>query len=283
MVSQRSKCFSRSGRLATALQILMALVALVSLAPAPLRAQRTASTNPLARGRTLFDATCSRCHGIEGTGGVGPSLQRPVLARAPNDSIFAALIGGGIPERGMPGDWTLSDSDIAAIVTYVRSLGNRPPEKAPGDVARGETIFRGRGGCLTCHTVNGTGGILGPELTTVGAARGLAYLRRALREPGAELPAGPGISYAGSEHVRFLLVRATPQGGAPIMGIRVNEDAFTIQVRDTGGKIHSLDKLRLAKLEKLFHDSLMPVAGPSYSDAEIDDLVSYLMSLRGGV
>ena len=283
MASHGRTRFTRWATRATALSIVAAVASLASLAPAPLHAQRTASADPLARGRTLFDAACSRCHGIEGTGGVGPSLQRPVLGRAPNDSIFAALIGGGIPERGMPGDWTLSESDIAAIVAYVRSLGNRPPEKAPGDAARGASIFRGRGGCLACHTVNGTGGVLGPELTNVGAARGMAYLRRALRDPGAELPAGPGISYAGSEHVRFLLVRATPVGGTPITGIRVNEDAFTIQLRDTGGKVHSLDKLRLAKLEKLFHDSLMPVAGPSYSDAEIDDLVSYLMSLRGGV
>lgn len=274
----------RTTRLPRALGATVALLVLqMALPPGDLHAQVTASANPLARGRILFDAQCARCHGIEGTGGVGPSLQRPVLARAPNDTVFAALIGGGIPERGMPGAWQLSPNEVSAVIAYVRSLGNRPPEKAPGNATRGESIFRGRGGCLQCHTVNGIGGVLGPELSNVGAARGLAYLRRALRDPGAELPAGPGISYAGSEHVRFLLVRATPQGGAAITGIRVNEDAFTIQVRDTGGKIHSLDKARLTKLEKLFHDSLMPAAGPSYSDAEIDDLVSYLMSLRGGV
>lgn len=263
--------------------VVAALLVGMFVLPEAAHAQRAvAGVDPLTRGRILFDAQCARCHGIEGSGGVGPSLQRPVLARAPNDTVFATLIAGGIAERGMPGAWQLSPNEIAAVIAYVRSLGNRPPEKAPGDAARGEALFRGRGGCLQCHTVKGTGGVLGPELTDVGVARGLAYLRRALRDPGAELPAGPGISYAGSEHVRFLLVRATPLNGAPITGIRVNEDAFTIQVRDTGGKIHSLDKWRLAKLEKLFHDSLMPVAGPAYSDAEIDDLVSYLMSLRGG-
>lgn len=236
----------------------------------------------LTRGRVLFDAQCARCHGIEGTGGVGPSLQRPLLGRAPNDTALATLIANGIDDRGMPGAWQLSPNEVSMLVAYVRSLGNRPPEVAPGDAARGEALFRGRGGCLACHVVRGTGGVIGPELTNVGAARGLAYLRRALRDPGAELPAGPGISYAGSEHVRYLLVRAVPMSGPPITGIRVNEDAFTIQVRDTGGAIHSLEKRRLRALEKLFHASLMPSAGPAYTNTEIDDIVSYLMTLRGG-
>lgn len=263
----------------------LALACALTLAgPAVARAQQVASAGgaALARGRTLFDAQCARCHGIEGTGGVGPSLQRPVLGRAPNDTALATLIATGIDDRGMPGAWQLSPNEVSMLVAYVRSLGNRPPEVAPGDAARGEALFRGRGGCLACHVVRGTGGVIGPELTNVGAARGLAYLRRALRDPGAELPAGPGISYAGSEHVRYLLVRAVPMSGPPITGIRVNEDAFTIQVRDTGGAIHSLEKRRLRALEKLFHASLMPTAGPVYSNTEIDDIVSYLMTLRGG-
>lgn len=253
-------------------------------APATARAQQVAPAGDaaLARGRALFDSQCARCHGIEGTGGVGPSLQRPTLARAPNDTALATLIATGIDDRGMPGAWQLSPNEVSMIVAYVRSLGTRPPERAPGDATRGEALFRGRGACLTCHVVRGTGGVIGPELTGVGAARGLAYLRRALRDPGAELPAGPGISYAGSEHVRYLLVRATPASGAAITGIRVNEDAFTIQVRDTGGKIHSLEKRQLRALDKLFHASLMPAVGPAYTSTEIDDIVSYLMTLRGG-
>ncbi|MDH5312044.1 MAG: cytochrome c, partial [Gammaproteobacteria bacterium] len=63
-------------------------------------------------------------------------------------------------------------------------------------------------------------------------------------------------------------------------GMRVNEDAFSIQVRDVSGALHSFRKDELAGLDKIPSHSLMPPLGDALSSAEIDDLVSYLMSLR---
>lgn len=266
---------------ATTLALVAAGMVMTLLLPARMTAQGADSLG-LVRGRALFDAQCSRCHGIGGTGGMGPSLQRPVLPRAPNDSALIALIAMGIEEKGMPGAWQLGPNELQRLAAYVRSLGRHIEEPVTGNVSRGKELFAGRAGCYQCHIVAGKGGVLGPELTAVGASRGSAYLRRALRDPGFELPAGPGISYNGSEYARYLMVRATTATGRVVIGIRINEDAFTIQIRDPEGRLHSLDKLPLRSLEKLFHASLMPAVVAPFSDVDVDDLVAYLLTLRGG-
>jgi hypothetical protein len=61
----------------------------------------------------------------------------------------------------------------------------------------------------------------------------------------------------------------------------MNEDTFTIQLRDQAGRIHSLSKLDIAGLEKAFGESLMPDYGSELSASELDDLIAYLASLRG--
>lgn len=117
--------------------------------------------------------------------------------------------------------------------------------------------------------VEGKGGILGPDLTDVGLRRGADYLRESLVSPGATIPE------------RYLLVRAQTRAGEEVVGVRVNEDSFTIQLRDQAGRIHSLSKLELEDLEKAFGESLMPSYGSELRATELDDLIAYLASLRG--
>ena len=65
-----------------------------------------------------------------------------------------------------------------------------------------------------------------------------------------------------------------------VEGLRVNEDAFTVQVRDVSGTIHSFRKDELTQYEKVFAHSLMLEYSAALSDEDMDDLVSYMMSLR---
>src|SRR5262245_60969296 len=42
--------------------------------------------------------------------------------------------------------------------------------QSTGDVARGKTIFESsKGNCMSCHRVNGTGSLYGPDLSAIGA------------------------------------------------------------------------------------------------------------------
>ena len=65
-----------------------------------------------------------------------------------------------------------------------------------------------------------------------------------------------------------------------VEGLRVNEDAFTVQVRDVSGTIHSFRKDELTQYEKVFAHSLMREYSTALSDEDMDDLSSYMMSLR---
>ena len=220
-------------------------------------------------GKVLFDGHCSRCHGIGGTGGEGPSLALPVLRHAADDETLASVITNGIPDTDMPGNWMLGEREVQQVVQYVRSLSRAEPEAVPGDSDRGRLVFEGKGACNICHIVGGDGGALGPDLSNVGAVRGAAYLRESLVSPGKKVAQ------------RYVLVRARTDDGREITGVRVNEDSFTVQVRDESGRFHSMSKLSLEKLEKRFGESLMPSYEGELSASELDDVVSYLASLRG--
>jgi len=222
-----------------------------------------------APGRKLFDSHCSRCHNMGGTGGEGPSLARPTLRHAADEEALVKLIQEGIEGTDMPGTWQISESEVRQIAAYVRALGRVEEATLPGDRGRGRELFEGGSGCSTCHVVDGLGGILGPDLSDVGLRRGAAHLREALVSPGATV----------SE--RYLVVRARTRAGDEVSGLRLNEDSFTLQLRDQTGRIHSLSKLELEELQKAFGESLMPSYGSQLSDAELDDLVAYLASLRG--
>jgi hypothetical protein len=69
--------------------------------------------------------------------------------------------------------------------------------------------------------------------------------------------------------------------GAEIRGVRLNEDLFTIQLRDTTGKIHSIRKSNAELVRKETGASLMPSFKERLAPAELNDLVAYLASLGG--
>jgi cytochrome c1 len=71
------------------------------------------------------------------------------------------------------------------------------------------------------------------------------------------------------------------KGGGVVEGVRVNEDSFTIQLRDANGEIHSIQKLKVQKLEAEPGKSFMPGYKGKLSDAELNDLMAYLSSLGG--
>ena len=222
----------------------------------------------LARGKKLYDGFCSLCHGQTGTGGKGPNLAQPTLSRAPTDQRLVEVIREGIRGTEMPAFWQLTANEAKQVALYVRSLGRIEPEKLPGDPARGRQLYAARG-CASCHIVQGSGSSLGPELTEIGARRSSAYLRESIVDPGSAVPAG------------FLVITVMTAGGKSVRGMRVNEDSFTIQLRDAGGKFHSFRKAELAGISRETNLSLMPSYSGKFTPAELDDLIAYLAGLRG--
>jgi putative heme-binding domain-containing protein len=184
------------------------------------------------------------------------------------------LIKEGVPGTEMPATWQMDEREIRQVASYVRSLGRAEVAPLPGDPAKGKALYA-RGDCSKCHAVRGQGGVLGPDLTDVGARRGAGHLRQILLEPGSSKLVDSNGYYA------FLNVQVATRDGRVVQGIRVNEDSFSIQLRDSDNRLHSFEKRELAETKREPASSVMPSYAKTLSGTEIDDLVAYLFGLRG--
>jgi putative heme-binding domain-containing protein len=258
---------------------LLALLALVS--SSPLTAQDSAGApRPTADAERLYVNNCARCHGVGGTGGLGPALRQPKLRRGPTDEAIVRLILNGIPGTAMVGFWNLSEDDARSLTAYVRALGRFPPEIVPGDPSNGRAIYLGSGKCGDCHILDGVGAGWAPDLTDVGRRLNAATLRQALEDPGSAQPVSPLPSVHGP-YPRYLAIEATTATGRVVAGTRVAEDDFALVVRATDGRLVSLEKSTLRRLTKLPDRSPMPAYGNLLTATELQDLVAFLSSLKG--
>jgi putative heme-binding domain-containing protein len=263
--------------------LVLPVILALPVRPATVAAQDAAGADvpDPERGRSHYIASCARCHGVGGGGGEGPPLARSTLMRAPDDEALADIITGGIPGTGMSGSWWLSPGETEQVVAYVRSLAPSGPDEAElltGDPSRGRAIFDSEG-CARCHTVGGFGTARGPDLTTVGARRGATHLREALVDPTASLPRG--LTAMPRDFVDYLVVRVVDAEGTQVRGMRMNEDTYTIQIKDARGVLHSFYKPDLREFEREFDRSLMQSYADRLTDEQIEDLVAYLASLTG--
>ncbi len=167
----------------------------------------------------------------------------------------------------MPGS-PLTPSQVSSIAAYVKTLGRVAPEDISGDRDRGEAVYAGLD-CARCHTLGGRGGIIAPGLDDIGARRSATHLREALLAPEASVPSG------------FLQLRVVTRDGVALTGIRINEDAFSIQLRDLSGRLHSFWKDELDLIDPQWQRSPMTSYEGRLTVEQTDDLVAYLVALRG--
>jgi cytochrome c oxidase cbb3-type subunit 3 len=253
--------------------VLSLVVGVVLSVSVPVNAQTRplsgASATDTAAGKRIFDMQCAWCHGTDGVGGTGSTLQGRKLRHAADDAALMGILMNGIPGTEMPSFvWSLTDTMAWQTAAYVRSLGSLPPQRVPGNSERGLAIYESKG-CAACHVVSGRGGGLGPELTAIGALRGPQSLRESVTTPGAAQSPG------------YLVLRAVTRAGAEIRGNRVNEDVFWVHIRDVAGKVHTFEKKDLTVLTRELKGTLMPSFESLISATDLDDLVAYLASLRG--
>jgi cytochrome c oxidase cbb3-type subunit 3 len=251
--------------------------------------QNTQAANPVAgdpqairEGASLFRANCSPCHGLNAKGGGrGPDLTSGRWTHGSSDAEIFHTITQGVPGTQMPANG-FEDSEIWTIIAYLRSLAPSDHAKTTGDPVKGEKLFRGTAGCATCHMVKGHGGLLGPDLTRVGASRSTAYLIESVRDPDKELSDGmldPNNHYG--LPLVYDTVTVVLKDGQKVTGIAKNEDTFSVQLMDTDQRLRFFLK---SDVKDVVHErkSLMPAyTDQIISPAELQDLLAYLERLRG--
>jgi cytochrome c oxidase cbb3-type subunit III len=240
----------------------------------PARAQEHGLTPAdLERGGQIFLSSCAVCHGPDGDAIAGTDLSTGSFRHGSSDQELIAIIRGGITGTAMPPN-NLPEADAARVVGYLRSLPTLPTASKTaglrGDAVSGKAIFEGKGACRDCHLANGTGGFLGPDLSSVGITRRAVELERALSDPSADIRTG---------NLTATVVR---RDGSTVVGRLLNQDTYSLQLIDARGNLVSIQKDSVRSWD-------IPVASamPNYSDKlstqEIADVVSYLRTLRAPV
>ena len=117
-------------------------------------------------GRRLYPSRCGICHGPDGKGGIGPSLNnQDFLAVASDKFLFRTMVDGR-ENTAMPSWSGLSAREVAGLLTLMRSWQTVPAalpsfELNKGDAEEGESMFAGM--CAGCHGKHGQGAV-GPAL-----------------------------------------------------------------------------------------------------------------------
>lgn len=229
------------------------------------------------RGKSLFEENCSTCHGIDATGEDGPDLHG--VPGQLGDAAVEGIIQHGIRGTAMPGFFDLKAQDAADIVAFLHTFDTSTAGAIPGDPKTGQALFQSSG-CSACHMIDGQGGSVGPDLSRIGDMRGPASLKQRLVDPGANLPQN-GTGYYTAKWTEYLMFRAVQKDGHVVEGMRVGENSFVIVLKDATGRFHTLWKPDLRSLEPEPGKSLMPSFKNTLTSAQMDNLVAYLMTLKG--
>ena len=112
-------------------------------------------------GEQLYSTNCSACHGANGHGGVGVPLALPDFQYGVTNDYLEKTIRLGRPGRIMPAFTQLSDSQVNAIIKYIRKWAPGKPfkysnKKINGNIKHGKKLFANN--CAACHGAKGQGG-----------------------------------------------------------------------------------------------------------------------------
>src|SRR5262249_42871765 len=134
-----------------------------------------------------------------------------------------------------------------------------------GDAERGRNIFFNKTevSCLRCHTVQGQGGAVGPDLTGIGTKQKREYLLEAIVDPNRQIAKG------------FESVIISLKNGKLVSGILKSEDDKEVRLMTPEGQTVLVPKDQID--ERQAGKSPMPEDVSKYlSKRELRDLVEFL-------
>ena len=172
----------------------------------------------------------------------------------------------------------VSESERSSIAKLMRDaeeasakqrqlLAELEPLLQSGNPPRGQRVFE-KAGCAVCHRIGPQGGMVGPDLTRIGAVRAARDLLEAVVMPSATFAQG------------YETYTVTTRDGESVTGIRVRDPDDSIVVRDASGaemrfqhdQIAGIDQQKLSLMPEGLLSSLTP--------DEIRDLFAFLQSLK---
>ena len=271
--------------------------------------------DPTAGARVFGAKGCSKCHSIEGLGGkVGPDLARTEHGRSFYD--LAAAMWNHLP--GMADKMRelniqrplLSATDAANLIAFLYTLDYFD---RPGNVDAGKRLFTEKK-CIVCHQLNGTGGVVGPNLDGLKGYASALFIAAAMWNHGPAMAATmreKGIarpSFSGSELadlIEYIKSTAPTKSESPVTLLAGSSDRGRRLFTDKHcSECHSVaghgGKVGPDLADKALHRSLTDfaaemwnktpamlaamktrkVAAPRLEPEEMADIVAYLYSVQ---
>lgn len=220
------------------------------------------------KGEPLYQDNCAGCHGKDARGAQAPGLTRMplVIADYKGEKLAEVLKEG---RQGMPKFAHLSKDDVFSISQFlqlqIELAANRGTygstygglrNQVTGDAKKGETFFQAN--CISCHSATG-------DLAKVGAKfQQVTALKSRFLWPATLGPAKAKV--------------ITPSGQTIAGTVKTNTD-FEISLVDAKGTYHywPRQQVKVEIEDKLTgHRALLP----KYSDADINNLAAYLVTLK---
>jgi putative heme-binding domain-containing protein len=173
----------------------------------------------------------------------------------PQGLIKALQVSGGLKPMKM----SLSKEEMISMIARVNSKGN---------AARGESIYRRENlQCVACHAIGEVGGVIGPNLVSIGASAPVDYLIESLLEPSKKIKEG--------YHTNLI----TLKNGDSYAGGILSETDSEVVVRDLTGKHNRVAKSDIVS-QTISPVSLMPVGlTMQLREDEFVDLVRFMVEL----
>jgi len=146
------------------------------------------SQDPLAGSQVFGSKGCIKCHSVNGVGGkVGPDLGRALKPRSFVDLATAMWNHlPGMTERMRRLGITrpvLDSKEAGDLVGFLYTLNYFD---VPGNADAGRRLFSEKR-CVVCHTVRGTGGVVGPNLDHLQQFRSPIFVAAAMWNHGPQM------------------------------------------------------------------------------------------------
>jgi putative heme-binding domain-containing protein len=181
---------------------------------------------------------------------------------------------------------SLSLKEIKAVISYLTSLGGdldmeaidtSPSEVTQkfyakisaaaaaggGDPGEGAVVYEDN--CLDCHTLNGEGGEVGPDLTGI-SVKGLKFISEAILQPAKSLTKG------------FETYVVVDKDGRQTIGLKTRDEAGEIDITKANGDVVTVLK---ADIKEIKIDDTTSVMPDDLSEAmtvkDYQDILSFLM------
>ncbi len=156
-------------------------------------------------------------------------------------------------------DKPLTPEELKAMVAKVQQLG---------DAARGEKLYRRvQLLCMTCHAIGETGGLIGPNMVSLGSSAPVDYIIESLLEPSKKIKEG------------YHMTMVTTKDGQVAAGAIAQDTGTELLIRDAANQVHKVVKANIAQ-NIISPVSMMPPGlTATLREDEFLDLVRFLSEL----